>query len=67
MTQNETLLPYSYNVNVLPDQALPRGSAEAEIATTQLLVDYAINPSARLNVRAWARYFGLDNNTPASN
>jgi MtrB/PioB family decaheme-associated outer membrane protein len=67
MTQNETLLPYSYNADVLADSTLPRGSADAEITTTQLLVDYAINPSARLNVRAWARYFGLDNNTPASN
>jgi MtrB/PioB family decaheme-associated outer membrane protein len=66
MTQDETLLPYSYNADLLAVRDLPRGSADADIATTQVLVDYAVNPTARLNVRAWARYFGLDNNTAQS-
>jgi hypothetical protein len=30
----------------------------------QLFADYAINPMPRLNVRAWTRYYGVDNNTP---
>jgi len=64
MEQNEPLLPYSFNSDILADSTLPRTNAGAEIATTQVLVDYVINPAPRLNVRAWARRFGLDNNTP---
>lgn len=67
LSQNEQLVPYSYNANVLAVSSLPRATADAEITTTQMLVDYAVNPSSRLNVRAWGRYFGLDNNTPAAN
>ncbi len=64
MEQNETLLPYSYNSDILADPTLPRATAEAEITTTQLLADYVVNPSDRVNVRAWVRRFGMDNNTP---
>lgn len=64
--QNETLLPYSYNSNVLVNPTLPRPTAEAEIETTQALVDYVINPIQKLNLRAWVRHYGLDNNTPQS-
>ena len=67
LEQNETLLPYSFNVNVLANPSLPRSTAEAEISTTQLLVDYVINPTARVNVRAWTRFYGLNNNTPEAN
>lgn len=65
--QNETLLPYSYNSNVLANPTLPRGSAQAQIQTSQVLVDYTVTPAAGLNLRAWARYFGVDNNTPMAN
>jgi hypothetical protein len=64
MEQNEPLLPYSFNSNILVTSELPRGTAGAAIATTQILLDYVINPAPRLNLRAWARRFGLDNNTP---
>jgi MtrB/PioB family decaheme-associated outer membrane protein len=64
MEQNEPLLPYSYNSNVLVNPTLPRSSARAEIVTTQFLADYVVNPATRLNVRAWLRRFGMDNNTP---
>jgi MtrB/PioB family decaheme-associated outer membrane protein len=64
LEQNQTLLPYSYGVEGLANRALPRSTAEANIDTLQLLVDYVVNPVARLNVRAWAHRFGLDNNTP---
>lgn len=64
MEQNETLLPYSYNSNVLADPTLPRSTAEAEISTLQLFADYVINPTSRLNLRTWVRRYGMDNNTP---
>lgn len=64
MEQNETLLPYSYNSNILADAILPRATAQAEIVTTQFFADYVINPTARANVRAWLRRFGMDNDTP---
>lgn len=67
MEQNETLLPYSFHSDLLVNKTLPRETAQAEINTTQLLVDYVINPAARLNLRAWVRHYGLDNNTPAGN
>ena len=64
LEQNEALLPYSYNVALLATQTLPRSTAVASMDTFQLLLDYAVNPLPRLNVRAWTRYYGLDNNTP---
>ena len=67
MEQNEPLLPYSFNSDILADSTLPRATAGAEMTTTQVLVDYVINPAPRLNVRAWMRRFGLDNNTPQEN
>lgn len=67
LDQNEALPPYSFNANAIANPTLPRATAEAEIATTQLFADYVVNPAARVNVRAWARYYGLDNNTPEAN
>ena len=64
--QDEVLLPYSYNLDVLANPALPRATAKAQVETQQAFVEYVINP-ARLNLRTWARYYGLDNNTPQSN
>lgn len=64
--QDETLLPYSFNSDVLANAALPRATADAEITMTQLLLDYVVSPASRLNLRAWARYSGLDNDTPES-
>lgn len=67
LEQNQALLPYSYGVESLANRALPRSTAQANIDTLQLLVDYAVNPIARVNVRAWTRYYGLENNTPEAN
>lgn len=67
LTQNEPLLALSFNTNVLANPSLPRAEADAGINTVQALVDYVINPASRLNLRSWARYYGLDNNTPKAN
>jgi hypothetical protein len=64
--QDATLLPYSFNSDVVANSTLPRATAQAEIATKQVLLDYVVSPAARLNLRAWARYNGLDNETPQS-
>lgn len=65
--QNQTLLPYSYHVDRLAVQQLPRTTAQGDIRTTQLLVDYSVAPAPRVNLRAWARRYGMDNRTPQSN
>jgi MtrB/PioB family decaheme-associated outer membrane protein len=66
MKQDEALLPYSFS-NLGSDWAdpgkLPRANADAEINTTLLNVDYTVNPVARLNLRAFYRYYDLDNKT----
>ena len=64
LEQNETLLPYSYNTDLLSVAAPPRTTASASMTMTQWLADYVINPFRRLTVRAWARHYGLDNDTP---
>ena len=64
LEQNETLLPYSFNSDVLATPTLPRATAEGRIKTKQLLVDYFVSPASRLDLRAWAHYAGLDNETP---
>jgi MtrB/PioB family decaheme-associated outer membrane protein len=67
LEQNEALLPYSFNADVLANRTLPRATAAAEMTTTQVLLDYVISPAPRLNVRAWGRRYGLDNDTPQAN
>jgi hypothetical protein len=34
--------------------------------TKQAFLDYVINPTSKLNLRAWVRHYGLDNSTPES-
>ena len=79
MKQNQELLPYSYS-NLGGDVSatngdgknwndlskLPRKTAEAEMQTMRLDMEYTINPVNRLNVRAYMRYYKLDNNTPSA-
>jgi MtrB/PioB family decaheme-associated outer membrane protein len=67
LDQNQTLLPYSFHADILATPTLPRGTAGATIDTTQVLLDYALSPIRRLNLRAWGRYYGLDNRTPEAN
>jgi MtrB/PioB family decaheme-associated outer membrane protein len=64
LEQDQTLLPYSFNHDVLVVQALPRASANAEMVTRHFAADYVLNPAPRLNMRVWARHYGLSNNTP---
>jgi len=74
--QNETLLPYSYsslgndrgaltgdNKAWNDPSKLPRATADAEMLTVRLNVDYAISPIAGLNVRVFGGYEDLQNNT----
>ncbi|MBI2186599.1 MAG: MtrB/PioB family outer membrane beta-barrel protein [Acidobacteria bacterium] len=65
--QNEALLPYSFHVDLLANPTLPRATADASVDTMQVLLDYAMSPTSRVNVRAFLRYYGLDNDTPEAN
>jgi MtrB/PioB family decaheme-associated outer membrane protein len=73
MKQDEKLLPYSTTDFGSPVTAfgstaiLPRQDADAEIKTKLLNADYTINPMDRLNLRAFVRYYDLDNDTPQDN
>lgn len=70
MQQDETLIPYSTNSTTLNGVAwndparLPRTAADAEMETKLFNLDYTINPIDRLNLRAFYRYYELENNTP---
>ena len=66
LEQNETLLPYSYNIDQIAVKALPRATADALVTTTNLTADYVLSPVPRLNLRAFYRRFDLDNGTPSS-
>jgi len=72
MDQDETLLPYSSSnlgsASAFSSTArLPRTNSDTEINTTLFNADYSINPIERLNLRAFVRYYDLDNDTPESN
>lgn len=77
MKQNQELLPYSYSTlggdllagvgdgkNWNDVSKLPRLRAEADMRTVRFDMEYTINPIERLNVRAYMRYYKLDNNIP---
>ena len=77
MKQNQDLLPYSASTlggdlkagvgdgkNWNDVSKLPRQSAEAEMRTTRVDLEYTINPVKRMNLRAYMRYYKLENNTP---
>lgn len=71
MDQDETLLPYSSSsfgsaTAFNSTNILPRSNADAEINTTMFNADYSINPIDRLNLRAFVRYYDLNNKTPQS-
>ncbi|MFA5700282.1 MAG: MtrB/PioB family outer membrane beta-barrel protein [Desulfuromonas sp.] len=69
MEQDESLIPYStsdFDSTVTAfssTSALPRRNAEAEIETMLVNLDYTFNPIDRLNLRAFYRFYDLDNNT----
>lgn len=79
MKQNQELLPYSFSTlggdllagvgdgkNWNDVSKLPRLSAEADMSTVRFDMEYTINPIKRLNVRAYMRYYKLENNTPTN-
>lgn len=69
MEQDEDLIPYatssfgSTTVNFNSVAALPRTKADAEIETLLYNFEYTIKPIDRLNLRAFYRFYDLDNNT----
>jgi MtrB/PioB family decaheme-associated outer membrane protein len=63
--QNQALLPYA-NHGGVANKNLPRATADASIATTSLNADFVTNPVRGLNLRAFVRYYDLNNDTPAS-
>jgi len=67
MEQDETLLPYSTSDFGASFAGLPRTTADAEIDTTMFNADYSINPIDRLNLRAFLRYYKLNNKTASNN
>ncbi len=65
LAQNETLVPYAYQVNVLANSTLPRSTADAEISTLNLAADYSMSLASRLDLRAFVRRSDMDNTTPS--
>ncbi|MDP3180212.1 MAG: MtrB/PioB family outer membrane beta-barrel protein [Bacteroidota bacterium] len=78
MKQNQELLPYSFSTlggdllasggdgkNWNDVSKLPRLSTEADMSTVRFDMEYTINPVKRLNVRAYMRYYKLENNMSA--
>lgn len=66
MEQDGALLPYAYQNNLLVNKTLPRSTAEGKMATTALSAEYSITPLPQLSVRAFARHYELDNQTPSA-
>jgi MtrB/PioB family decaheme-associated outer membrane protein len=66
LEQNESLLPYSYNIDQVAVKTLPRATADALVTTTNVTADYVLAPVPGLNVRAFYRRFDLNNQTPSS-
>lgn len=70
MRQNKALLPYSTvgttdgGIAWNDTSKLPRNTAEGKIDTKLYELHYLLHPNHRLNVRASARYYDLDNKTP---
>lgn len=66
MEQNGDLLPYAYQNDMLANKTLPRSSTQGKMETTALSAEYSIAPLPRVNVRAFARHYELDNQTPSA-
>lgn len=68
MEQDETLIPYATTdfgsaVDFSSTALLPRLKADTEIETKLFNLDYTIKPIERLHLRAFYRFYDLDNNT----
>jgi hypothetical protein len=66
MEQDETLVPYAFQVDQLANPTLPRATADARINTASFNAEYSIAPVQHVNLRAFFRHFDLDNDTPSS-
>ncbi|HEY3287167.1 MAG TPA: MtrB/PioB family outer membrane beta-barrel protein [Gemmatimonadaceae bacterium] len=66
MEQDGDLLPYAYQNDMLANKTLPRASTQGKMETTALSAEYSIAPLPRLNLRAFARHYALDNQTPSA-
>jgi len=66
MEQDETLVPYAFQVDRLANASLPRETADARMNTRFFNAEYSIAPVRRLDLRAFFRRYDLDNDTPAS-
>ncbi|MBA4070441.1 MAG: hypothetical protein C0497_01185 [Gemmatimonas sp.] len=66
MKQDGALLPYAYQNDVVANKTLPRASTLGKIETTALTAEYSVSPLPRMHVRAFARYYELDNQTPTA-
>jgi MtrB/PioB family decaheme-associated outer membrane protein len=66
MEQDGTLLPYAYQNDLLVNKALPRATAQGKMETTALSAEYTITPLPPVSLRAFARHYALDNQTPAA-
>ncbi|MEO6486800.1 MAG: MtrB/PioB family outer membrane beta-barrel protein, partial [Thermoanaerobaculia bacterium] len=67
MEQDVTLLPYSYSTLTTDwnlTSKLPRATGDAKIDTRLLNLSYSFVPVRNLNVRAYARAYDLENDTP---
>jgi MtrB/PioB family decaheme-associated outer membrane protein len=67
MEQDGALLPYAYANDVLANKTLPRTSTQGKMETTAISAEYFIAPLPLVNVRAFARHYELDNQTPSAN
>lgn len=66
MKQDETLLPYSISTlgsDYNSTGRLPETTANAEIDTTMINLNYTINPVSGLNVQPFYRYYDMNNKT----
>ncbi len=67
MEQDGKLLPYAYQNDLLVDKTLPRSTTQGKHETTSFSAEYSISPLPQMNVRAFARHYGLANKTPKAN
>lgn len=65
MDQDQELLPYAYQSDLLVNSTLPRTTAEARMNTTELSAEYSFIPVQKVNVRAFFKRFDLENETPS--
>lgn len=66
MEQDGMLLPYAYPNDLLVNKTLARSSTQGKMETTALSAEYFIAPVSIMQVRAFARHYALDNQTPSA-